>query len=149
MQYDHTQKGPLHIIVYATSVILAAGAWFSRDDSVMVLILLGSAVIVAVLGPAFHYLRVRDEGDRLAVRFGPLPLFRKCIPYSAITAVEPDRSGFLDGWGIHYMPGKGWIYNLWGFQCVRVYMGKKMIRIGSDDVENLVEFLHGKVQKPN
>ena len=72
-------------------------------------------------------------------------MFRKRITYADMTAVEPDRSAFLDGWGIHYMPGKGWIYNLWGFGCARIHLGRKMIRIGSDDVENLVGFLGGKI----
>ena len=44
------------------------------------------------------------------------------------------------------MPGKGWIYNLWGFRCVRIHREKKMIRIGSDDVENLLGFLRGKIR---
>ncbi len=35
-------------------------------------------------------------------------------------AVSAARSNWLDGWGIHYFPGRGIIYNLWGFDCVRV-----------------------------
>jgi hypothetical protein len=62
--------------------------------------------------------------------------------------VEAGRSTVLDGWGINYMPGKGWIYNLSGFDCVVVHLGQKNIRVGTDDMEGLVRFLKGKVRQP-
>ena len=89
-------------------------------------------------------LTVRDEGQWLALRYGPLPLLRKRIRYAEITAVEPARSSVIDGWGIHYVFGRGWTYNLWGFGCVKLTLGKKVIRVGTDDVENLTEFLRRK-----
>ena len=46
---------------------------------------------------------------------------------------------------IHYFPGRGTTYNLWGFGCVKLWLGTKVIRVGSDDVENLVAFLRTKV----
>lgn len=52
----------------------------------------------------------------------------------------------MDGWGIHYILGRGWTYNLWGFGCVKLTLGRKVVRVGSDDVENLVEFLKAKTQ---
>ena len=88
---------------------------------------------------------VRDEGEWLALRYGPLPILRKRIRYAHITAVEPDRTKVIDGWGIHYIIGRGWTYNLWGFGCVKLTLGKKVIRVGTDDVDNLAEFLKGKV----
>ena len=146
MQYNHTQTGGLQLILYVTAGIFAAGAWFTRDvDPVMWIILLSTAAAVLLLVFAFYHLRVCDEGDCLAIRYGPLPLFRKRIPYARITAVEPDRSTFLDGWGIHYVPLRGWTYNLWGFDCVKLTLGRKVIRVGTDDVENLIEFLGTRI----
>jgi hypothetical protein len=74
-----------------------------------------------------------------------LPVFRKRIRYLDITLVQPGHISMIDGWGIHYLPGRGWTYSLWGFDCVKLTLGRKVIRMGSDDVENLVEFLRGKV----
>jgi len=74
-----------------------------------------------------------------------VPLFGTSIHYSEITDVAPDRSTFLEGWGVHYMPGRGWIYNLSGFDCVRITMGRKTVRVGTDDQENLVCFLRTKI----
>ena len=62
-----------------------------------------------------------------------------------IESVEPGRSSLLDGWGIHYFPGRGWTYNLWGFDCVVLRMKKKTLRVGTDDPDGLLEFLQSRV----
>ena len=149
MEYSRTQTAwLLDGILYGTSAILVPTVWLVGKEPVLVALLLGTAVVMLLLALAFHSLTVQDEGDWLAVRFGPLPLFSKRIPYSAITAVEPGRTSIIDGWGIHYVPGRGWTYNLWGFGCVKVCLGKKVIRIGSDDVDNLASFLRRKISRP-
>ena len=89
-------------------------------------------------------LPVSDLADHLYVHFGPLALFRKRIAYSQITHVEPGRSSVIDGWGIHYVPGRGWTWNLWGFDCVVLTLGDRTLRIGTDDVRGLTEFLQAK-----
>ncbi len=81
----------------------------------------------------------------MALRYGPLPVLRKRIRYADITSVEPGRTSIIDGWGIHYIPGLGWTYNLWGFGCAKLTLGRKVIRVGSDDTENLVVFLRTKL----
>ena len=148
MTYSHRQHAPLHYIVSAPALICLGSAWFGRGDPMAVTVCLAVAVVLFLAAAMCHHLTVSDEGDWLAVRFGPLPLLSKRIPYDQMTAVEPDRSTILDGWGIHYMPGKGWIYNLWGFDCVRISLGTKAIRVGTDDLDNLLEFLRGKISEP-
>ena len=56
---------------------------------------------MALLASAFHQLTVEDQGDHLAIRFGPLPLFRRKVRYAEIEKVEVGRTLILDGWGIH------------------------------------------------
>ena len=46
---------------------------------------------------------------------------------------------------IHCIPGRGWTYNLWGFDCVVVRQGNKTTRVGTDDVAGLLAFLRTKV----
>src|SRR5437867_1125756 len=109
MTYDHTQYGYLHWLLYALAIVegaLAVALW--RAPPEFVHWLLGSvAVLFFVLALAFEKLRVYDGGDRLEIRFGPLPLLRGAIRYETITAVEPGRSSIIDGWGIHWIPGRG------------------------------------------
>lgn len=144
MEYDKTQYAPLHYILLAVAVVLLAGAWVARGEPGAVITQVGVAATLVLLGFMFGSLTVRDEGEWLALRYGPLPVFRKRIRYADITGVEPDRSSVIDGWGIHYIPGRGTTYNLWGFGCVKLLLGRKVIRVGSDDVENLAEFLRNK-----
>jgi hypothetical protein len=102
------------------------------------------AAVLALAGLMFGSLTVRGDGEFLSLRYGPLPLFGKRIPYAEVTAVEPGRTALIDGWGIHCIPGRGWTYNLWGFGCVKLTLGKKVIRVGTDDPEGLAAFLRAK-----
>ena len=55
------------------------------------------------------------------------------------------RSSWIDGWGIHWIPGRGYTYNLWGFSCAKLDVRGRTVRIGSDDADKLVEFLKSKL----
>jgi hypothetical protein len=103
-------------------------------------------LLIAMLTPAFHLLTVVDEGERLAIRFGPIPLFRKTVRYAEIEKVEVGRTLILDGWGIHLSIRGGWVWNLWGRDCVVVHFRQgSVLRIGTDDAANLAGFLEGKI----
>lgn len=145
MNYDHTQKAPLHFIFYPIVVALLVLAWVGRDQPPVVLCTLGVAGTLVLVSLMFKQLTVRDERDWLAIRYGPLPVFRKLIPYSKIESVERGRSAIVDGWGIHWIPGRGFTYNLWGRDCAILLVEGRVFRVGSDDVENLVAFLREKV----
>jgi len=144
MKYEHKQTSPLHLILYAIGIILLGAAWLSRENRVVSLILVSSAALMILAALCFGCLVVRDEGDVLALRYGPLPIFRRRIPFARITAAEPSRSAVIDGWGIHYIPGRGTTYNLWGFDCVKMKVDNRTVRVGSDDVQGLARFLTEK-----
>ncbi len=148
MDYNHTQKAPLHLIFYPIVVALLVLAWVGRDQQPVVLTTLGVAATLVLVALMFKQLAVRDEGEQLAIRYGPFPVFRKLIPYSSITSVEQGRSSILDGWGIHWIPGRGFTYNLWGFDCAILMVEGRIHRVGSDDAENLVAFLRERVGIP-
>jgi len=143
--YRHTQTGPIYLLLVAVGAAMAVGAWFARAEPIAFWALSISALLVWGASLSFQRMAVEDEGDRLAVRYGPLPLFGKRIPYARIEAVEADRTSLLDGWGIHYVPGRGWTYNIWGFDCVKLTLDGTTVRIGTDDIESLVAFLQSKI----
>lgn len=145
--YSHTQKAPLCLIVYGTAVLLLVGAWFTQNQQTVCLALTVGGIVTALLAPAFHHLAVEDTGDVLAVRFGPLPLpmFRMTIPYDDIQSVEVGRTLIVEGWGIHRSPRGGWVWNIWGRDCVVVHRRNGVLRIGTDDAESLARFLTGKI----
>ena len=149
MEYTHTQRSPLGFLLCLMGLAMLAAGWFLRADPVAAIILGATGVVIVLVGTMFGYQKVCDGGDRLLVRFGPLPVFRTQIPYADMTAVEPDRSSVIDGWGIHYVPWRGWTFNLWGLDCVKIVLGQRIVRVGTDDRENLVAFLRSKVAAGN
>jgi hypothetical protein len=147
VDYQHTQKAPLRWFLQIPIVALLAFAWGCRSEPVLVLILVSVAVLLFLVSLCFGYLTVQDEGESLAIRYGPLPLFRTRVAYATVSSAERSRSSIIDGWGIHWLPGRGFTYNLWGFDCVRLVAQGKTIRVGSDDVENLVDFLNSRIER--
>ena len=147
MGYEHTQKSPLYLLILAIAAIMVGMLrTMPTGESFPIWILGGVSLLLVCTAMSFGHLTVRDEGEYLAVRFGPLPIFHRRFRYAQITGVEAARSDLLDGWGIHCVPGRGWIYNLWGLDCVRIRVGGKAVRIGTDDVNGLVLFLKSKVK---
>ena len=131
------------LILLPGLALIAAGLYPVDPNAVVPLMLAGFAMVV--IGLSFQWLRVVDEGDTLAVRYGPMPFFRKRVRYERITAAALDRTSFIDGWGIHWVPGRGWTYNLWGFDCVRLTLtDNRILRIGTDDSLGLQQFLARK-----
>ncbi len=143
--YSHTQEAPLWMIMFGSSIPCFVFAWLVREQPIVVATMIVAAVLLVLVGLAFHHLTVEDEGDRLAIRFGPLPFLETSIQYADIKGIEVGRTTFLDGWGIHRRPGHGWLWNLWGRDCVVIHRQQGVIRVGSDDNENLAEFLRGKM----
>ena len=67
------------------------------------------------------------------------------VPESALLDAVHSLLMILDGWGIHLSIRGGWVWNLWGRDCVVVHLTKGVLRIGTDDAENFARFLEGKV----
>ena len=144
MEYEHTQSAPLHYLMYVVSAAMLTGAWALRQELAAFSIFGVMGVLMFGLGLSFKHLTVSDEGQSLRVQFGPLPVFGTRVAYADITSVKAARSSWIDGWGVHWVPGRGWTFNLWGFDCVEIHMGKRLLRIGTDDPQNLEKFLREK-----
>ena len=147
--YQHTQFGKLWIILLMVALLeglvaipLIAGG---GEEGVGV-VLLVTALILFVFAQCFVALTVSDRGDHLLVQFGPVPLFKRRIPYAEMVSVEPSRSTFFEGLGIHLVPGKGWTWNIWGRDCVDVNLAEgNRVRVGTDDQAALLRFLRGRL----
>ena len=145
LTYRHTQTAPLCLLLYATAVIFVGLGWVLPDEPPIRWMFPVIGLLMLVVAASFHHLTVEDRDDVLAIRFGPVPLFRRTVRYADIQAVEVGRSLLLDGWGIHYSMRGGWVWNLWGQDCVFVrFRDGRTLRIGTDDAENLAAFLEAK-----
>jgi hypothetical protein len=142
--YSHTQKAPLSLILCAFALACFGLAWLVSETP-GVLISGGVGLLIALLASAFHHMTVEDQGDLLAIRFGPVPLFHRTLLYADIERVEVGRTLILEGWGIHLSIRGGWVWNLWGRNCVVVHLRRgSALRIGTDDAENLAGFLKNR-----
>ena len=149
MRYEHTQKAPLYLLLAITASGMLVAAWSIPEPAVQLSVAAGGG-LMAILALAFCQLTVRDEGDALLVCFGPLPLFWRRVRYAEIERAEQARSSWLDGWGIHMSPGGGWTWNLWGFDCVDVYLARgRKLRIGTNDPLALAAFLKQQIDSTN
>lgn len=143
--YEHLQRSPIHFLLYLLAAFMFIFAWQLRNDMAPSIAIGGVALILFVLALSFQTLTVSDHGEYLDIRYGPLNLFGTRIAYNDITAVEPSTTSLIDGWGIHFIPFRGWTINLWGFECVKISRGAKAIRIGTDDSENLADFIRDRI----
>lgn len=142
--YEHTQHGKLQWILWTAAVICLIGAfliWTSSEPPWAGWVCVGCAGVCIAFVFSFSSLTVRDEGEVLAVRFGPLAFWKKLIPYASIRDPRPARSKLIDGWGIHWFPGRGWTWNLWTLDCVEMTVDGRPFRVGTDDKEALAAFL--------
>jgi len=141
--YHHTQTAPVYLLLVVVSLaVLALGVF--AGGPVLFLVLVSAILLFGAF--AFQHLTTQDAGDHLHIEFGPVPLFVRRVDYARIRSVERTRSDPLDGWGIHWIPGRGWIWNLWGRDCVRVrFDDGKVLRIGTDDPGGLLRVLEERV----
>ncbi len=120
-------------------------ATFIDDSNHMPLVLQIVGALMITIALLFQFLKVRDSGEKLVIQFGPLPLFRKRIAYDDIQSVAVGRTVLLEGWGIHYSPRGGWVWNIWGRDCVVITRRQGVIRVGTNDADHLAAFLESKL----
>jgi hypothetical protein len=145
--YRHTQQAPLCLLVYGTAVMFLVLGWVLRNEPVVQWVFLPTGLLMLILAASFHHLTVEDEGDRLTISFGPIPLFRRSIKYENIVSVEVGRTTILDGWGIHMSFRGGWAWNIWGRDCVVLRLRKGILRVGTDDADQLSEFVDRRISE--
>lgn len=147
--YDHTQTAPMYLLIFLPAIALAVIGFILRgSDPVLPSMLLAVGAAMVVVAFSFRQLNIRDEGDTLAIRFGPIPIFRKRVNYADIAEIARDKTNWLDGWGIHWVPLRGRTYNLWGFDCVRLTLHNgRTIRIGTDEPDRLAAFVQRKCHR--
>lgn len=145
--YRHTQHSPLYLLLYALAIMFLVLGLELPNEPFLKWFFAPVGLLMLVLAASFHFLRVEDEGDRLSISFGPLPLFRRSVKYEDIVSVETGRTTILDGWGIHMSLRGGWVWNIWGRSCVVLRLRKGILRLGTDDADQLAAFLNRQLSE--
>jgi hypothetical protein len=144
MAYHNTQRGMILFVlapVAATAVLFGPLLVPGGEGWVVA----GIGLLLGLVTALFATLTVRDEGEALVVHYGPLPLVRKRIRYEDVRGFRAARSDLLAGWGIHWVPGRGWIWNAMGRECVELELPRGRFRVGTNDVAGLTAFLARRV----
>ena len=141
--YQHTQRGPWSFVllaVVASNLTLAVRLW-GNEPAWASWLFLSVALLMTFMTFCFQSLTTTVSETSLRVHFGPIPLLEKKVLLEEIVSVRPEKSSLLDGWGVHWTPGKGWIYNMWGFDCLAINLGTRHFRVGTNDPDQLCEVL--------
>ena len=139
--YKHVQHAPLCLLLYVLAVVFLVLGLILKSEPPIPWLFPPISLLLLILAASFHHLTVEDQVDRLSVSFGPIRLFRRSIRYDDIISAEVGLTTLLDGWGIHMSLRGGWVWNIWGRDCVVLRLRKGILRIGTDDAVNLAAFL--------
>lgn len=143
--YKHVQYAPLCLLLYVLAVMFVVLGWVLKDEQPFPWLFPPIGMVMLLLAGSFHYLKVEDQADLLSISFGPIPLFRQTIKYDDIMSAEIGRTTYLDGWGIHWNLRGGWLWNLWGRDCVVLQLRKGILRVGTDDAQNFAKFIKSRM----
>lgn len=142
--YDRVQKGWIWIVLPVLALVVL-GMGFVVPERVGSAVLFSTAALMFVLAASMAWLRVRDDGDRLSISYGPLPLIRRQIDYARITGVERVKPPALLGVGIRWAPGFGWTWNVDTGDLVRLQLGERAFHVGAADPDALVEAVSKRI----
>jgi uncharacterized membrane protein len=124
--------GALVCVACVTLAILVTAAGFSSPLTIAVLVMTGVALAL------FSSLTVEIEKNTLTCRFG-VGLIRRDIPLPDVEHVRAVVNPWYVGWGIRWIPGGCWVWNVSGLQAVELTMKDgRRFRIGTDEPEALV-----------
>jgi len=145
MRYSHTQVGTVIIAGMVTVCVFAVAALAAFPENAGMLALVVLVVVGAMLA-LFSFLTVEIEGDTITCKFG-VGLVRKRIALADIESAKAVRNHWLVGWGIRWVPGHYWVWNVSGLDAVELAMKDgSRFRIGTDEPEVLARALQTALQ---
>jgi hypothetical protein len=137
MTYRHTQVGTVIIGAVVGMALITLLILVPAAGSIAWLALAVLAITGAVLA-TFFSLTVEIDKSTLTCRFG-VGLIQRSIPLSEVDHVSAVVNPWFVGWGIRWIPGSYWVWNVSGFQAVELTMKDgRRFRIGTDEPEALV-----------
>ena len=145
LSYKHVQHAPICLLLYGLAIVFLVLGLVLNTEPPIPWLFPPIGLVIFVLAASFHHLTVEDQIEHLSISFGPIPLFRQTIRYDDIISAKIGRTTILDGWGIHMSLRGGWVWNLWGRDCVILQLRKGILRAGTDDAVNLADFLNQKI----
>lgn len=141
--YKHTQPGYLLIVALGAATLLIARLAIVTKFSLGAILLLAFMTLCLAL---FAALTIEVNDQAINIQFG-MGVLRKSFLLEDVQACGAVKNPWYYGWGIHAIPG-GWIFNVSGWEAVELQMKNgRRYRIGTDDVQGLVNAIKVLMQK--
>ncbi|MHC4927424.1 MAG: hypothetical protein ACYTER_08885 [Planctomycetota bacterium] len=152
-KYEHTQKASrllYYVSIFFVLEVLAIEAFVfligtrgkepMTPEQLRITMLLIALVPSVILGWAFllmSSLTVSIDSNYMRMRMGPGAWIKK-FKLDQITDCKPVINNWMNGWGIHYIGNRCWLYNIAGMKAVEIafHNGTK-VRIGTDQPDEL------------
>lgn len=130
------------IIIIGLVAMMISGMIYNVESTGMDgTVLWAVLALLAFLFVNFCSLTVRIDEEKLSWYFG-IGLLNFKMPLKEIQTVRPVRTAFMDGLGIRFRPGRGWVYSVSGFRAVDIIRKDgSRLQIGTDEPEILVDTL--------
>jgi hypothetical protein len=137
MKYRHAQFG--NVIVIGLLAAMMIVIIVSLNIGIFPPVLFVALAILAISLALFYSLNVEISNNVLVCRFG-IGFIRRRIPLSDIQQVRAVKNPWFVGWGIRWMPGQYWLWNVSGLRAVELLLKNgSRFRIGTDEPEALVQ----------
>jgi hypothetical protein len=137
LKYKHTQIGYTIIFTFLLALIVISMTFYLEKVPMGTWVAMILFIIVIEL--LFATLMVEIDEENIKLKFG-IGIISKKFFLKDIKSYCIVKNKWYNGWGIHGHPGKGWLYNVSGFDAVEIRMEDGMIyRIGTDEPEILAK----------
>jgi hypothetical protein len=134
MEYRHKQFG---FVINSALLLCILLVIFSNDGKFQPILIEVPVLLIAALA-LFYSLGVEIHDNALICRMG-IGLIQKRILLSEIQQARAVQNPWYAGWGIHWIPGQYWIWNVSGLRGVELTLKNgKRFRIGTNEPESLV-----------
>ncbi|MEM1452698.1 MAG: hypothetical protein AAF957_23950 [Planctomycetota bacterium] len=146
-RYTHTQRGRIHLVLVGVTLLLVAIAIPRANvEPGLTGACFAIGALFLALASSFAHLTIEEREHDVRAVYGPLRVFSRRVPFTEILSARPARSALVDGFGIHWVPGRGWTMNLWGRSCVELELTRgRTLRLGTDEAERLAEVIRARI----
>jgi hypothetical protein len=143
--YEHRQFSPL--ILAAALAPLALASLVRGGDEARRSRRLRAMAGTAIVALPFTLLITRVDENGISWAFGlGFPAGR--VNFGDIAHIEITKTRFLEGFGIHWTPRHGWLWNAAGFDAVMIRKHDgRVVTLGTDDSQGLYDAIQRRLLK--
>jgi hypothetical protein len=125
--------------------------WGTRPASDLALIIINMGMFLFIILFFLFNLKTIITEQYISFRFYPLQIKMRIIYWEQVESVSVIKYDGLKeywGFGLKYMPGKGWCYTMPGHYGLKLTLtNKKTILIGTHMPEEINQFLNGLIKR--